>query len=130
MIPAVGNRIAIKSDAGTYAYEHNDNHRLLTVTPSYAGSNQFLTYTAFGKVATISDTGAVNKQLSLEYGVDEQRFKTMYEVNDTVRYTRYFYDTYEKEITPTGTRHLNYVYAGGSLVCIIEQQTGVNKKYP
>jgi RHS repeat-associated protein len=73
-----------------------------------------------------SSNGKVTKLLTLEYGPDNDRFKT--EFTDSVRkYTRYYFDTYEKEIQTDGSiRNLNYIYAGGHMVAIYEQKASGN----
>ena len=123
----ISNRIENKSDIGPYTYASNNNHRLTNVN-RLIGSPDSITYTGTGKVATITVKGATTKFLTIDYGVDDQRFKTIYTENNIIKYTRYFYGNYEKEVTSTGTRHINYIYAGGALVCIYEQKAGLNVK--
>ena len=59
-------------------------------------------------IATLIETGATNKVLAFEYGMDNQRFKTEYTEDGTRKYTKYYFDTYEKEVQADGTiRNLN-----------------------
>jgi len=121
------NMISNKSDAGTYDYASSANHRLTNVTPNYGSTEHDISYTRTGKVDKITETGSIIKELAINYGVDDQRFKTEYKENNVRKYTRYFFKDYEKEVSATGAiRHLNYIYAGGSLVGIYEQKSPAN----
>jgi RHS repeat-associated protein len=112
------DRIKSKSDAGSYAYESNHQITGLTTTEGYNPPEDTLTYTAEGKVDTIKEP-ANKKLVSFSYGTDDERFKSQYVKNDTIQYTRYYFDTYEKEILADGTeRNLDYIYAGDNLVAI------------
>jgi RHS repeat-associated protein len=127
------DRIGSKSDAGTYVYDETTNHMInkLTAVASYTPPQHDLTYTDEGKVATVKETnGEGNKLLSIDYGLDAQRFKSEYSENNTRKYTRYYFDTYEKEVMHDNTtRHLNYIYAGGNLIAIFEQKSGGDKMH-
>jgi RHS repeat-associated protein len=86
-----------------------------------------LTYNDEGHTTLVTETngGSINKTLALEYGLDGQRFKSEYTQDGSRKYTRYYFDTYEKEVMIDGTtRHLNYIYVGASLIAIFEQKTG------
>jgi RHS repeat-associated protein len=119
------DRIAAKSDAGTYTYQAG-NHRVseLAAVTGYQPPKHDITYTDEGMIATLTETnnGVVNKVLTFEYGIDNKRFKAEYTEDGTRKYTRYYFGSYEKEIQVDGTeRNLNYIYANGSLVAIYEQ---------
>jgi hypothetical protein len=66
----VNDRIGSKSDVGSYIYQTN-NHRLQNINQSLGLPDHDLTYTATGKVATITESGSTPKLLTLEYGVDD-----------------------------------------------------------
>jgi len=85
-----------------------------------------LTYTDEGQTATITEA---NKTLTIGYGPDGDRFKTDYSVGGANQYTRYYFDTYEKEFKyGVLQKQLNYIYAGGQLIAIFEQNSGSGNK--
>ena len=107
----VNDRIESKSDAGTFIYNELANHTIDGLTPvsGYAPPEHTLTYTDEGKTATVTET---DKTLTIDYGIDGQRFKTEYIQDGSRVYTRYYCGPYEKEVQADGTvRHLNYIYA-------------------
>jgi len=77
----VNDRIESKSDAGFYSYQSNSNHRLENLNQNLGSPSHDITYTGIGKVATITETGSINKVLTLTYGVDNQRFSAVYKEN-------------------------------------------------
>jgi RHS repeat-associated protein len=130
----VNDRIDSKSDAGTYVYNETTNHCIdqLNTVGSYSPPRHDLTYNDEGKTTIITETNnsVVNKTLTLEYGLDGDRFKTEYTQDGSRKYTRYYDDTYEKEVMTDGTtHHLNYIYAGNTLFAIFEQKTGGDKMH-
>lgn len=82
-------------------------------------------------MASVLETDSLKiKSLAIDYGTDGQRFKTVYSQNDTTKYTRYYFDNYEKEIMENGAvRHLNYIFAGNSLIGIFEQKSDGDKMH-
>jgi RHS repeat-associated protein len=124
--PSTGSdRIESKSDIGAYNYV-SGNHKLDNITPvsGYLPPEHDLTYTSSGMVKTVTEG---NKLLTLDYGIDGGRFKSEYKENGTRKYTRYYCDTYEKEVLEDGSeRNLNYIIAGGNIVAIYEQKTSGN----
>lgn len=122
----VNDRIASKSDAGSYVYNNLSNHHLDTLrgVTGYLPLNHTISYTTENKVDTIKENGKV---LAFGYGTDNQRFKTEYKENNTLKYTRFYFGGYEKEVQAgAGTvRHLNYIYAAGKLIAInVKKNTG------
>lgn len=78
-----------------------------------SGNNQKITYTAFDKVATISEKVASDQmQLTITYGPDEQRWKTSLKKNNELQKTIIFAPDYE-QITSTQVKTQLY-YIGGS----------------
>jgi RHS repeat-associated protein len=117
----VNDRIESKSDIGVYTYQ-SGNHRVdeIAAVSSYLPPKDSITYTPEGKVSSLMEA---DKLLTFAYGIDDQRFSAEYSKSDTTRYTRYYFNNYEKEVNADGTiRHLNYIYAGGSLIGIYEQK--------
>jgi RHS repeat-associated protein len=127
------DRITYKSDAGDYAYQ-SGNHRIseLTTVTGYTPPSHYLSYTAEGKVDTIREVtdSTTVKRFIFGYGIDNQRFSMKYTVNDTLRYTRYYADIFEKEVMADGTeRNLSYIYANGTLVGINIQTAGTDSTF-
>jgi RHS repeat-associated protein len=121
------DRIKNKSDVGTYEYKSTSTHQLNYITanrglvlPQYE-----ITYTPENRVATLKQAiaGAETRLATFTYGVDDQRFSMEYKEGTTVKYTRYYFDNYEKEVNGDGSlkRHLNYIYAPTGLMAIYEQ---------
>jgi RHS repeat-associated protein len=129
----VNDRIETKSDAATFNYTDLSKYKVSTISNLKILFPQHnLTYNDEGRTTLVTETngGVINKTLTLDYGLDGQRFKTEYTQDGTRRYTRYYFDTYEKEVMADGaTRHLNYIYAGGTLIAIFEQKTGGDKMH-
>lgn len=125
-LQSTNDRIESKSDMGPYEYQSVTNHRIDNIAP-FSGEpapEQDITYSASGKITLITeyDNGLPIKNLSIEYGVDDQRFKSTYSVEGSPVYSRYFINNYEKEHFSDGTdRHLNYIYALGHLIGVYEQ---------
>ncbi len=115
------DRIEEKTDIGEYAYFSDSNHKLERINNAVVTlPTHSINYTASGKTESITEND-VNKVLTITYGVDDQRFKTVYTNNSVMQYTRYFFDAYEKEELSDGTeKELNYIYAYGKLVAIYE----------
>jgi len=131
----VNDRIDTKSDAGTFGYNKTTNHRIdqLTAANGYNPPRHDLTINDEGKTTLITETnsgGIKNKTLTLDYGLDNQRIKTEFTQDGIRKYTRYYFDNYEKEVMADGTvRHLNYIYAGKTLFAIFEQKSGGDKMH-
>lgn len=104
--------IAAKSDVGMYNFP-GSNHKLDHINNTKTlFSPQNITYNDEGRTTVITETnqGIVNKTLNIDYGLGRGRFKTTYVQDGSVKYTRYYYGEYEKEIMSDGsTRHLNYI---------------------
>ena len=125
------NRISNKSDIGDYNYFDPSNQKLSNISNlKTLFPRHDVTYTVDGKTSTITETnnGIINKTLNITYGLDNQRFKSEYTQDGSLKYTRFYFKTYEKEILADGTtRHLNYIYAGSSLIAIFEQKSTGDK---
>jgi RHS repeat-associated protein len=114
------DRIVQKSDAGSFSYQ-TGGHRLdqMVSVPDYHPVDRHITYTAEGKINTLTEG---NKLLTFGYGLDNKRFSMEYKQADVVQYTKYYFNDYEKQIKADGTiRQLNYIYEGGGLVAMYEQ---------
>jgi len=125
----LNDRIVSKTGIGTFGYDETIDHRMdyLEAASTYNPTKQNYTYTATGKINTITDD-AIHTNLNLTYNVLDQRFKQVISNSSTTQ-TRYYFNNYEKEVTGTTTRHLNYVYAGSGLVAIFTQEGTVTTPY-
>ena len=101
-----------KTGPGIYSYLSSHPHAVTSVTNpngSISSATQTATYTPFGKVSTLSDNGYT---LSLTYGPDEQRWKSVLQSSgNTVRTTLYA-DGYERITENNQTRHFYYLDGG------------------
>jgi RHS repeat-associated protein len=119
-----------KSDLGNYTMNYGANgkpHALTSIsgTPSIMPNNQTITYTDFKKVKTVSEAG---NTLTLSYGTDEQRIKTVLtKPNQTL--TRYYMGNYEEEIVGGNTRKIHYICGGNGLTAIYVQNAGLDTLY-
>lgn len=119
--------ILTKTDVGTYTYDYSNPHQLDEITnPTSLMQglpDQDITYTKFNKTSTISitDTG-LDKDLSITYGPDQLRVKTVFEDNSSTVLTKYFaLGMYEKEVHATdGTRELYYINTPSEISAILE----------
>jgi len=118
---ANGN-ITNRSDIGTYTYDDAGPHAVTGLT-STTGSllpanDQTIDYTAFNKASHI---GQGNLDYFITYGPDRLRRRTQLNsgIGDDMLLTKYYaFGDYEKEITPSGTRHLHYISSGDGLAAI------------
>ena len=120
----VNNRIESKTGLGTYAYASEKKHRLEYLEDSpYQFTEHDITYTSRLKVETIEDyideVDLRKRSLSIEYGIDNERFKQVIVEEDGGETITWFTENYEHVELPDGTeRHLNYIFAGGTLIAI------------
>jgi|GEM_PF-3058864 len=119
--------ITSKSDVGTYNYNSTYPHQVEEITnPTSLMQDlptQNITYTKFNKTSTVSvtDTG-LDKDLTITYGPDQLRVKTVLEDNSSTVLTKYYaLGMYEKEVHATeGTRELYYINTPSGISAILE----------
>jgi len=119
--------ITSKTDVGTYNYNSTYPHQVEEITnPTSLMQDlptQNITYTKFNKTSTLSvtDTG-LDKDLTITYGPDQLRVKTVLEDNSSTVLTKYYaLDMYEKEVHATeGTRELYYINTPSGISAILE----------
>jgi RHS repeat-associated protein len=122
--------ITSKSDLGNYIlnYEGSRPHALTSITgmPSAIPSvDQTITYTDFKKVKTITEG---DNNLTVAYGTDEQRVKTVLNKNGT-SLTRYYMGNYEEEIVGSNIRKIHYLCGGNGLAAVYIQNAGKDTLY-
>lgn len=131
---SIGN-ITSKTDAGNYTYDGQKNNAISYVTnpagaqvpPAVISQNQQnITYTAFGKAATITES---TYQLAYTYANDYQRIKGVLKQNGTVIETKYYLGTYETQVRNGVSRQLHYIDAGNGLCAIIVREGTTNNVY-
>jgi RHS repeat-associated protein len=131
---SIGN-IKSKTDAGNYAYNSQKNNAVDYITnlagaqvpPAVISQNQQdITYTAFGKTATITEN---TYQLAYTYANDYQRIKGVLKQNGTVVETKYYIGTYETQVRNGVSRQLHYIDAGNGLCAIIAREGTTNNVY-
>ncbi len=125
--PSGEGNILTKTDVGNYTYDSNYPHQIEEITgPTTLMESlpqQNLTYTKFNKTSTVSVTGAgPDKDLTITYGPDQLRVKTVLEDNSSTVLTKYFaLGMYEKDVhVANGTRELYYINTPSGLSAILE----------
>lgn len=113
---ASNGNIASKTGLGSYDYDSNKTHAVVSVENTSAllpMTTQSLTYNDFGKVQSIVDG---NYSMSLVYGPDQERWKTELRNGQNIVRTTLYGDGYER-ITENGTtRH--FYYLEGGILCV------------
>ncbi len=121
--------ITLKTDVGTYNYE-NGVHNISSVTnPATVSQNlpaQEINYTKFNKVSYIHDLLSTpqKRELTISYGPDQQRVKSVYTIDDVTNKTKYFaLGQYEKEVDANNNvRELYYISASDGVVAVLESE--------
>jgi len=115
--------IESKSDLGNLTMKYGERkhppHALTSISgvpTNFPQADLDVTYTDFKKVKTLSE-GDGEKFYELTYGVDQQRRKSVYKENNTVKQTRYYLGDYEEEVNPSGNiRKIHYLRGGGIFI--------------
>lgn len=113
-----------KSWIGDFHYNGQQPHAVTSVGNDLGyipSSTQQATYTAFGKVETLTD-GAYN--MTFTYGPDEERWKTVLRQNGAVERTTFYAGDYERVTEGGVTRHFYYLDNGCVYVLEDGQSTG------
>ena len=136
MITALHNingNIASKSDAGVYDYQLYPAHAVDKIySPSAAllnSGHQEVEYNAFHKATTVYNNQS--QRLVIDYGVDQQRMRTrFYYGHFFLEKTKYFAANYEKEVTSSATREINYISTPyGALAAFIKEGNNAGQMY-
>lgn len=120
---ANGN-ISSKTGLGGFDYDGQQPHAVTSIGNDLGyipSSTQQATYTAFGKVETLTD-GAYN--MTFTYGPDEERWKTVLRQNGAVERTTFYAGDYERVTEGGVTRHFYYLDNGCVYVLEDGQSTG------
>ena len=116
--------IETKFDVGTYAYENN-NHAASGITDAvmgYAPKSFEINYNSTNRVADVTLEGDTIKKVDFAYGYDNQRRKMRYYESNTLKRTRYYIGSYEKEVPVGGTiKEIDYIYLPGGEVAVAEK---------
>lgn len=121
---ADNGNIESKTGLGSLYYDGQQPHAVTSVGNDLGyipSTTQQATYTAFGKVETLTD-GAYN--MTFTYGPDEERWKTVLRQDGAVERTTFYAGDYER-VTENGvTRHFYYLDNGCIYVIEGSQSTG------
>ncbi len=113
---APNGNITTQTDIGRYYYEGNRPHAVTAVdnTRGKIPTSQLDTeYNAFGKVSQIGDYGEDNYKMLLDYGPDNERWRTrLYRNTSSLRRTAYYMGDYEEIVEGGTTRRLYYLDNG------------------
>ncbi len=132
--------IEFKTDAGEYTYDKNKVNAVLTATNpngDISSLEQNIKYNSFHSPESISETETddngnptkVRHQLSLYYGPNQQRKKTVYVYEDGKKVVKkYFLGEYEKTINYTNGKHteVHYIAGGDGLAAVYVKKSGSN----
>ncbi len=132
--------IDFKTDAGEYTYDKDKVNAVLTATNpngDISSLKQDIKYNSFHNPESIierntDDNGnptTTKHKLSLYYGPDRQRKKTVYEDGQQI-IKKYFFGEYEKVVnTKTGKAvELHYIAGGDGITAIFVKETGSSDK--
>ncbi|NJK97877.1 MAG: hypothetical protein HC905_25870 [Bacteroidales bacterium] len=107
--------ISYKFGAGTYAYTSSRPHAVTQLTNSPIVNNQYITYNSFEQPTVLSEG---NWGLTISYGVDEQRIKSVYTQSGT-NWTRKYIGNYEEVWSNSQiTKKIHYIAGGDGLVAV------------
>lgn len=122
-----------KYDIGLYTYDGSKNNAVKRVTnPSGVVPNrdQQISYTSFEQPSLINENA---NELSLAYGSGfERKFEQLKSTNNnSIKYSRYFSNDYEKQIIPASNKEQDIHYVNGlnGLACIVVRENGTNTFY-
>ncbi len=118
--------ILFKTGVGNYSYINGSN-KLTEISNS---NYQLVTwdeiqYTSFNKISKIKSG---NDELQLLYGIDHQRFKTVYTRNGSTQTTYYVGKYYEESSVGKIQYQKNYIFAGNEMVAIYETSNSAESK--
>ncbi len=121
---APGGNITSKTDAGAYSYHSTKIHAVTSVTnPAPAPIptlQQDITYTPFMQAETVEENGYL---LTYSYGTDYNRVKSELKQGGSTLNTRYYFEAgFEKDITGTTTRYIQYISSPAGLAAILESE--------
>ena len=127
--------IRSKQDAGSgYQYQiYPKFHALSSITePTNVlinSGHQEVEYNGFNKATTIYNNQS--QRLVIDYGVDNQRMRTrFYKGHIFLDKTKYFAANYEKEVTSSTTREINYISTPyGVLAAYIKENNNTGQMY-
>jgi RHS repeat-associated protein len=127
---AKNGNISAKTDAGNYSYDGSKINAVASVSNPNTNISllqQDITYTIFNSPKKITED---NHQLSLIYGPNEQRIKTI-ATDGTNTTTKYFLGDYEKIIDgASGTiTEVNYIAGGDGLTAMYVQKNGIGEMH-
>jgi RHS repeat-associated protein len=117
---AITGNITTKSDIGDYTMSYGANgkpHALTSISgipDNFPTNNLNVTYTDFKKIKTLTED---DKFYELTHGVDDQRSKSVYKLNDIPQSTHYYTGNYEELTDNLGnTRKIHYLSGGAILI--------------
>jgi RHS repeat-associated protein len=127
MVYKTNGAISYKNDVGNYTY--NSETSQIVKQTEYRGmlkpQQQSITYTSFNKTATITEG---SKTCSFTYGTDMERSYMETNIFGTIT-KKYYTDSYERTVTGSTTRQLNYIFAAGQLVAIFVKNGTTDSMY-
>jgi len=134
--------ITYKSDAGNFLYNLPQPHAISGVQNAQNAvslNKQQIEYTSFNQPKKIIETDLQNNVqhiLQIEYGFDKHRIKSLYKIKnlqtgqENIKWTRYYYGDYEKEINEYGqTTDYCYIKGPAGNIAILVSRNGQKSLY-
>jgi len=122
---ANNGNITKKSDVGDYTYDATKNNAVSLVSnpQNISSLQQDIQYTSFDKAKCINEGGV--HEVTISYGVDDERSKSIVKENGVETLTRYYLSGYEKSVEPNGNKtELTYISSPDGLVAIHVKENG------
>ena len=109
-----------------FGYDKFKGFNLTTSSAAVPSLSQSFVYNSDNLTTNITQGTST---LSLLYGPDGQRIRTIQAENGVTQKTKYFSSNYEKEVIGSTTRELNYIYCPYGLVALIIKQGTTQTTY-
>jgi RHS repeat-associated protein len=127
---ANNGNITQKTGVGDYTYDQNKINAVSKITPPLASDlfssvisqeDQLIEYSSFNKAKKLTENGY---ELTISYGVDDQRRKGEIKQGANVILTRYYLSQYEKTIEGANTTEINYISSPDGMVAVYAKENG------
>ena len=126
---ASNGNIATHDGLGTYTYDATRIHAVSGIgnsSSAISNKQQTVTYTAFQQPDYIGENGYT---LTLAYGPDYERIKSVLKQGSSTQETRYYFDGFEKQVRGTTTKYIQYLSIGNGVKVIVVSQGTTHTMY-
>lgn len=126
---ASNGNINTKTDIGTYEYDAAKVNAVSTVTNPNTTISLLQQDIIFNSLQQPSKITENNFELTLDYGPDEERKKTVLKQGTTVQYTRYFLPNFDRTVTASATEDVHYINGPDGPVAMVVRTNGTDQYY-